>query len=444
MEKVWEIILDELIDDLKKENLDIWFLTIKDENVKLYENKLEIKVPNNLYISKIAEKEEIIKNKIKSITGKDIVITYIVEEEKIQNKESEYISFDREIKKDFDSKLNKEYTFDDMVISQFNQFAALNSKRIADKNSKDKILFIYSNPGLGKTHMLHAIGNEIERVNPAAKVLYITAEDFVNEYIDSIKQNKVDSFRNKYRNLDCLLIDDVQFIVAKERSEEEFFHTFNALTDYGKKIVITSDRPPGDINVNERLISRFKSGLIADIKHPEYEARVAILAKENDKYKYNIPEDVIKFVAENVKDSIRSLKACLSTIHSYSQYAGEYPTIDRAKEWIKDFITLNTNYTPQITVEDIQNIVAHEYGVTVDEIKSKQRSERLAFPRQIAIYIACEITTLSLPEIGKKFNKDHSTIIHARDKIKHLLNSDPFFSEKINNLINRIKNKNVN
>jgi chromosomal replication initiator protein len=307
-------------------------------------------------------------------------------------------------------------------------------------------LFIYSRPGLGKTHILHAIGNELLKKNSNTKVLYITAEYFVNEYIDSIKQGKVDLFRSKYRSLDCLLIDDIQFIVEKGRSEEEFFFTFNTLFEGKKQIVITCDRPPNDINLNERLISRFKSGLVADIKPPAYEERMAVLKKEIEKNGYNIPDEILTFVAQNVKDSIRSLKGCLGLIHHYSVYSGEYPTIDRVKEWIKDYLPPDISGDSQynITIEDIQKVVAEEYGVNVEDLKSKQRTERLAFPRQIAIYMACElIPSMSLPEIGKHFNKDHSTVIHARDKIKHMLNTDPFFAERINIIINKIKNKNV-
>lgn len=447
-ENIWNEIINDIKEELKKDNLDIWFSSIKKAELK--DDVLEIEVPNSFYIDQISKKEDLIKNRLKILNGKDIKIRYAVKQEETKDdilKENE-AKIDNEVVVGgniFKSNINPDYTFDNMIISEFNKFAASHSKQIANENSKDKILFIYSNPGLGKTHMLHAIGNEILKSKPQAKVLYTTAEVFVNEYIDSIKQNRVDNFRTKYRNLDCLLIDDVQFIVAKEKSEEEFFFTFNALSDYGKKIIISSDRPPNDIAVNERLISRFKIGAVADIKSPEYEARMAILKKENETHKYNIPDDVINFIAENVKDSIRSLKGCISTVYHYSYYSNEYPTIDKTKEWIKDFLTINTNAQPtKITIEDIQRIISEEYGITVEELKSKQRSERFAFPRQIAIYISCEISGLSLPEIGKQFNKDHSTVIHARDKIRQILNSDPFFSEKINNLINRIKNKNVN
>ncbi|MEF3280713.1 MAG: chromosomal replication initiator protein DnaA [Elusimicrobiota bacterium] len=439
---IWNKIKEEIAEEIKKDNLDIWFSSIN--NVILNNETLEIEVPNTLYIENISKKENIIKERIKIITGKDINIKYSVNQKNEVEPKDLYPKTKEYIPNPLKSNLNPAYTFEELIVHNFNQLAAGFSKNVVNEMGKLP-LFIYSKPGLGKTHMLQAIGNEILKTRPLSKILYITAEDFVNEYINSINHKNIDVFRNKYRNLDCFLIDDIQFIVAKERSEEEFFFTFNALFEYKKQIVVASDRPPNDIQINERLISRFKSGLVADIKTPDYEARMAILNKENEKQNYKIPQDVIDFIAQNVKDSIRSLKGCLSMVYHYSVYSNEYPTIDRTKEWIKDYLSVNnTNYSNQISIDDIQKIIAEEYGITVEEIKSKQRSERFAIPRQIAMYIACEITNISLPDIGKAFDKDHSTVIYARDKIKQLLNSEPFFAEKINNLINKIKNKNVN
>lgn len=439
---IWNDIIEELSEELKRDDLYLWFSSVKKADIK--DNILEIEVPNNLYIERISKKEETIKTRIKILTGVDVVIKYTISPISDTEQITEIPKKEETVQNAFITKLNPEYTFDDMVISQFNQLAASFSRSVASEIGKINPFFIYSRPGLGKTHMLHSIGNEILKNKPFLKVLYITAEDFVNEYITSIQQSRVDLFRNKYRNLDCLLIDDIQFIVTKERSEEEFFFTFNTLFEYKKQIVVTSDRPPNDIALNERLISRFKIGPVADIRPPELEERMAILRKENEKQRYNIPDDVISFIAQNIKDSIRSLKGSLLNVYHFSVYSNEYPTIDKTKEWIKDHLSVNDlNSKPAIKVDDIQRIIADEYGISVDDIKSKQRSERFAFPRQVAIYITCELTDMSLPDIGKFFNKDHSTIIHARDKIKQYLNNDPFFSEKVNNIINKINNKNV-
>lgn len=446
---IWQEILSELSEEIKKEELDIWFNSVEKAELDLDNNKFTIYIPNSFYIQWISKKEEKMKNKLRVITGKDIDIkyeTYQATPTQILQNTSKIEEQDETVNR-FNTNLSSEYTFDDMVVADFNKFAVTLSKQVTNEIGKNNPLFIYSKPGLGKTHILHAIGNELINKKSGIKVLYATAEYFVNEYIDSIKQNKVDVFRNKYRNLDCLLIDDIQFIVEKGRSEEEFFFTFNTLFEGRKQIVITSDRSPNDINLNERLISRFKSGLVADIKPPVYEERMAILKREVEKNGYNIQEEILTFVAQNVKDSIRSLKGCIMVIHHHSVYSGEYPTLDRVKEWIKDYIPIGSieNEISNISIENIQAAVAEEYGVSIDDLKSKQRTERLAFPRQIAIYLACELLpSMSLPEIGKAFNKDHSTVIHARDKIRQILNTDPFFSEKINVLINKIKKQNVN
>jgi chromosomal replication initiator protein len=446
---IWQEILSELSEEIKKEELDIWFNSVEKAELDLDNNKFTIYIPNSFYIQWISKKEEKIKSKLRAITGKDIDIkyeTYQATHMQILQNTSKFKEQDETVNR-FNTNLSPEYTFDDMVVADFNKFAVTLSKQVTNEIGKNNPLFIYSKPGLGKTHILHAIGNELINKKSSVKVLYATAEYFVNEYIDSIKQNKVDVFRNKYRNLDCLLIDDIQFIVEKGRSEEEFFFTFNTLFEGRKQIVITSDRSPNDINLNERLISRFKSGLVADIKPPAYEERMAILKREVEKNGYNIQEEILTFVAQNVKDSIRSLKGCIMVIHHHSVYSGEYPTLDRVKEWIKDYIPIGSieNEMSNISIENIQAAVAEEYGVSIDDLKSKQRTERLAFPRQIAIYLACELLpSMSLPEIGKAFNKDHSTVIHARDKIRQILNTDPFFSEKINVLINKIKKQNVN
>jgi chromosomal replication initiator protein len=446
---IWQEILSELSEEIKKEELDIWFNSVEKAELDLDNNKFTIYIPNSFYIQWISKKEEKIKSKLRVITGKDIDIkyeTYQATHMQILQNTSKFKEQDETVNR-FNTNLSPEYTFDDMVVADFNKFAVTLSKQVTNEIGKNNPLFIYSKPGLGKTHILHAIGNELINKKSSVKVLYATAEYFVNEYIDSIKQNKVDVFRNKYRNLDCLLIDDIQFIVEKGRSEEEFFFTFNTLFEGRKQIVITSDRSPNDINLNERLISRFKSGLVADIKPPAYEERMAILKREVEKNGYNIQEEILTFVAQNVKDSIRSLKGCIMVIHHHSVYSGEYPTLDRVKEWIKDYIPIGSieNEMSNISIENIQAAVAEEYGVSIDDLKSKQRTERLAFPRQIAIYLACELLpSMSLPEIGKAFNKDHSTVIHARDKIRQILNTDPFFSEKINVLINKIKKQNVN
>ena len=437
--EIWQEILKELSDSLINEGLDIWFYSIK--KAFLDEKTLTIEVPNTFYIEQIQKKEEEIKNIVKSKIGIEPQINYAL------SQEQHYINIARENshqptkQTSFVTNLNQEYTFENMVISKFNKFAATVSQNIANGNIKSPIpiLFIYSKPGLGKTHMLHAIGNEMLRLNPRKKVIYITAEDFINDYINSLKQNTIETFRSKYRGLDCLLIDDIQFIVAKGRSEEEFFFTFNTLFEYKKTIVITSDRSPNDIELNPRLVSRLKSGIVADIQPPEFEERVAILERENEKNNCGIEKDIIDFLARNIKDNIRSLKGSLMKVYNYSIYTNEYPTIDKVKIWVSDYLTNDDSREKKITIDDIQKVVAEEYGITIEDLRSKQRKERLVFPRHIAIYLAHELTDLSWTDIGNAFNKDHSTTIHACEKIKSMVSTDPYFAETINRIINKIK-----
>lgn len=436
----WEEILKDISDELINDGLDIWFYSIK--NAFLKDNILEIEVPNNFYIEQIQKKDSSIKNVIKSKLGVDVEIKYIIQTPKIQTETQNVIQIQKS-SQSFETNLKPEYTFEEMVISNFNKFAATVSQNIARGSGNFSLLFIYSKPGLGKTHMLHAIGNEMIKNDPKKKVLYTTSEDFINDYINSLKQNTVESFRAKYRNLDCLLIDDIQFLVAKGRSEEEFFFTFNTLFEYKKTIVITSDRSPNDIELNPRLVSRLKSGILADIQPPQFEERVAILERENEKNKCGIEKDIIDFLAKNIKDNIRSLKGSLMKVYNYSLYTNEYPTIDKVKVWISDYLSEyeNISKTNRITIQDIQEVVAEEYGITVDELRSKQRKERFVFPRHIAIYLAHELTDLSWTDIGEAFNKDHSTTIHACEKIKTMVANDPYFAETINKLINKIRTK---
>lgn len=433
--ELWKDILKELSEELLNEGLDIWFYSIK--KAFLDGNILDIEIPNNFYIEQIQKKEAEIKNIVKTKTGIEVEIKYTLSPDQTSIPTENTV---HPIKhQSFITNLNPEYTFEDMIISDFNKFAATVSQNIAKGSGNFSLLFIYSKPGLGKTHMLHAIGNEMIKNNPQKKVLYITSEDFINDYINSLKQNTVENFRSKYRSLDCLLIDDIQFLVAKGRSEEEFFFTFNTLFEYKKTVVITSDRSPNDIELNPRLVSRLKSGIVADIQPPEFEERVAILERENEKNRCGIEKDIIDFLAKNIKDNIRSLKGSLMKIYNYSIYTNEYPTIDKVKIWVSDYLSIDESNDKKITIEDIQKVVAEEYGITVEELRSKQRKERLVFPRHIAIYIAHELTDLSWTDIGNAFNKDHSTTIHASEKIKTMVANDPYFAETVNKIINKIK-----
>lgn len=444
LKEIWAKVVQELEPELGKDIIELWIKPIKP---LIMENDIiKLEVPNSIFYKTISEKyEKNILNILKKLTEKDFNIDYAVSLSSYKEKEENYYEVKREEKiqtPKLPPFINPNYTFETIIVGDFNRFAYNIAKNTAlYPGTSHNPFFIYSAPGLGKTHLLHAIANEIFKTKPYFKILYISAEGFVNEFISALQQKNPDAFRNKYRNLDCFLLDDVQFIVKTQKSEEEFFYTFNALFDSKKQIVVTSDRKPNDLDLNERLISRFKSGTIADITKPEYEARVAILNEENERNKFNIPQDVINFIAEKITDNIRSLKGCISTIGHYAMQTNIYPSIDLAQNLIKDYIGPSEEASNKVSIKDIEEVVAETYGVTVEELKSKTKTDRVASARQIAMYLACKLTDMSLPEIGEIFKRDHATVIYARDKIEKMLHSDPFLSEQINSLINKIKGR---
>ena len=447
LKEIWKKVVDGLELEIGKDPVEMWIKPLKP--LVLEEDLLKIEVPNSIFRNNISEKYEkniveILRKELNKTVSLDYLISGIEDRKEPFHYPSPVPPPSQHGAAKVVSYINLYYTFDAIVVGDFNRFSYNIAKNVAQApGTNQNPFFMYSEPGMGKTHFLHAIGNEILKARPGNKILYLSAESFVNEYITAIQEKNQDAFRNKYRNLDCLLLDDIQFIVKKEKSEEEFFHTFNALFDSKKQIVVTSDRKPNDLELNERLISRFKSGVIADIGKPEYESKVAILNEENERNKFNIPQDIINFVAEKVTDNIRSLKGCISTIGHYSSQNNVYPSIDLAQNLIKDYIIPggDSYMRDKVKIETIKEMVSETYGVSAEELASKSRTERVSFARQIAIYLACSLTDKSLPEIGDDFNKDHSTVIYSRDKITQLMNNDPFFSEQVNSVVNKIKSK---
>lgn len=286
---------------------------------------------------------------------------------------------------------------------------------------------------------MHAIGHFVLEQDPTKKILYVTSEQFTNELINSIQTNKNEDFRNKYRKVDLLLIDDIQFIADKDRTQEEFFHTFNELHEQNKQIVLTSDKPPKEIkSLEERLISRFAWGLVVDIGPPDLETRIAILRKKADSEGFEVSQEVMNFIAENVRSNIRELEGALSRVMAYSKLTDSEISVDSAAIVLRDIY--ETKAKKQITAEFIKAEVAKKYGLTTDDLNSRKRTKAIAYPRQIAMYITRELTDLSLPKIGDVFGgRDHSTVIHAYDKITQDLDDDPIFKIEITNLIKEIK-----
>ena len=315
------------------------------------------------------------------------------------------------------AQLNAKYTFDAFVIGNGNQFARAASLAVAERPSRAyNPLFLYGGVGMGKTHLMHAIGQEVKRRQPSSSICYVSAEKFTNEMINSIRNDRMTSFRDRFRTVDVLLIDDIQFISQKERTQEEFFHTFNALHESMKQVVIASDRPPKELTeIEERLRSRFEWGLIADIQPPDLETKVAILLKKAESEQAQLPTDVALFVASNVRTNVRELEGALVRLIAWCQLNRIEITLAAAQQCLKQFIDMQVR---KITIEAIQRAVAEQFGMRVSDLKQKNNSRNVVVPRQIAMYLAKQMTEASLPEIGRQFgNKHHTTVMHSIAKI---------------------------
>jgi chromosomal replication initiator protein len=325
------------------------------------------------------------------------------------------------------SSVTSRYTFDSFVVSSCNQFAHAAALAVAEQpSSAYNPLYVYGGVGLGKTHLMHAVGNQISRQFPGMRRLYISAETFMNELINAIRFEKTIDFKDRYRSVDVLLIDDIQFLAGKERTQEEFFHTFNALYESQKQIVITSDCPPREIpTLEERLRSRFEWGLIADIQPPDLETKVAILRKKAEAENIPLPEDVALFIASRVRSNIRELEGSLIRLIAFSSLSGRTIDIEMARETLKDLID---DRGRSVTVESIQRLVAAHYRIKVTELKSRNNSKHISFPRQVAMYVAKQLTDKSLPALGEQFGgKHHTTVIHAIRKIDAMRQKDREF-----------------
>jgi len=337
------------------------------------------------------------------------------------------------------STFNPRYSFSTFVVGSSNQLAYAASLSIAENPSGSfNPLFIYGGAGLGKTHLIQAIGQKMREKDPKKRVVYMSADSFVTDLITSIRYDKMTAFRERYRTLDALLLDDIQFLAGKERTQEEFFHTFNALYEAQRQIVFTSDAPPKDIpTLEERLRSRFEWGLIADIQPPDLETKVAILRKKAEDRKIDLPQEVAIFIAERVRSNIRELEGHLNRVAAYSSLAGHPVTIDLAKEALRDLLSKENK---PITAAEIMKVVATHYGIKVSDLKSKSNSRPIAYPRQVAMYMCKHLTDLSYPEIGKLFNnKHHSTVMYSVEKIDQLMQDDQQLARTIDMLTKQFR-----
>jgi chromosomal replication initiator protein len=337
------------------------------------------------------------------------------------------------------AQLNARYTFDAFVIGSGNQFAHAACQAVSQRPSKAyNPLFLYGGVGMGKTHLMQAIGHEVKRLQPQAAICYISSEKFTNEMINSLRYDKMTSFRDKFRNVDVLLIDDIQFLAQKERTQEEFFHTFNALHETMKQIVIASDRPPKELpEIEDRLRSRFEWGLIADIQPPDLETKVAILQKKSEQERITLPTDVALFIASNIRSNVRELEGALIRLVAHSSLIGAEITLPYTQQVLKNFIDSQAR---KVTIESIQKAVAEQFGLRLIEIKAKNNSRAIVYPRQIAMYLSKHLTEASLPEIGRQFGgKHHTTVLHSVNKIAQLSEKDEDFHKAINSLIADLK-----
>lgn len=347
-----------------------------------------------------------------------------------------------QVRFDFDgaAQLNPRYTFDAFVIGNGNQFAHAASMAVAESPSKAyNPLFLYGPVGMGKTHLMQAIGHEVKRRNPDASIAYLSSEKFTNELINSLRTDRMISFRDRFRKVDVLLIDDIQFITGKERTQEEFFHTFNALHEQMKQIVIASDRPPKELNdIEDRLRSRFEWGLIADIQPPDLETKIAILQKRADADHLELPPDVANYIAGNIRSNVRELEGAWTRLTAWCSLTGSQITMPTAQQVLKNFIDQQSR---KVTIEAIQKAVAEQFGLRLPEIKQKNNSRQIVFPRQIAMYLAKHLTEASLPEIGRQFGgKHHTTVLHSIDKIEEQRKGDKDLNRMLNKLTETLSN----
>lgn len=438
LDQIWESVLSLIKVELTEVSFNTWLKSI--EPISLKEGKVILGAPND-FTKGILEGRYInlIRNAIKQITKENYEISFIVPGEEI-NVITQSQKEKLEDKSIIKSQLNPKYTFNTFVTGKSNEFAHAASLAVAEAPAQAyNPLFIYGGVGLGKTHLMHAIGHYILSENPDAKVVYVSSEKFTNELINSIREYKNEEFRNKYRNVDVLLIDDIQFIAGKEGTQEEFFHTFNALHENNKQIIISSDRPPKDIpTLEDRLRSRFEWGLTTDIQTPDLETRMAILRKKANLENLEMPDDVMLLIADKIHSNIRELEGALIKVVAYSSLTNKSITTELAEEALKDIIS--NHKSVEITVDLIKDKVSKKFGIRMDEFNSKKRTRAIAYPRQIAMYLTRDLTDLSLPKIGDEFGgRDHTTVIHACEKISNDILSDHMLRKKINDIMEELK-----
>ncbi|MCX7872348.1 MAG: chromosomal replication initiator protein DnaA [Verrucomicrobiae bacterium] len=442
-QEVWTKALKILEQTTSPKVFELWFSHIKPSRIE--KEEFYIEVGNEFHEIWIHENyEPYIVDALKTVTGTEYKIVYeenrnlLPEQigEDLIKVPSKVTKIESEEPLEVDGRFDKSYTFETFIVGGSNQMAHAAAMAIAQSPGISyNPFFLYGGSGLGKTHLLHAIGNYVLGHRKNMRVVYISAEKFTNEYIESIRNIKTANFRKKYRNTDVLLIDDVQFLANKERIQEEFFHTFNALYEAHKQIVLTCDRPVKEIqNLQERLVTRFEWGLVADLQPPDLETRIAILKSKSAQQKVTIPDNIVLFLAENIRSDVRRLEGALYRIKGYQQLAKKQIDFDKVQEILGDILMVEAKKV--ITIEDILKIVAEEFGLRVSDLTGRRRSEDIAFPRQIAMYLAREFTHLSTEVIGQEIGgRDHGTVIYACKVIRNRMDVD----KNVKDLVHRLE-----
>ena len=433
----WQQILNFVESKINRQNFITWFKPTRfqslDEN-----NNLFVKVPNEVFEDWLSKHySDLLQEAIEYSNLGSIKICFHTEGNSQPKKEVSQPVAPYQTTLNFDSVeylLNPKYTFDRFVVASCNQFAHAAALAVAESPSKAyNPLFIYGGVGLGKTHLMQAVGHKIKQEDRRVRLNYVSSEKFTNEVINAIRYDKTLALREKYRGVDVLLIDDIQFISGKEATQEEFFHTFNALYDAQKQIVLSSDTLPKEIpSIEERLQSRFESGLIADIQPPDLETKVAILKKKAESENFEVPDNVAFYIASKIKSNIRELEGSLVRLMAFSSLQGEKVSLGMAQEVLKHILK---SQEKRVSIEQIQRTVAEYFNLKVAELKSKNNAKIIAHPRQLGMYLCRQLTGASLPEIGRSFGgKHHTTVLHSIKKVQELRNSDKDFNTLINML----------
>ena len=431
---VWDKILQQMEHRINPHSFATWFRPTRQERVE--DGRLLVRVPTKLFSKRLKETYgEILKAVLTQIGQPDLAIEFICAESELAAPAQ---ASSQQARLDFDStshQLNPRYTFDSFVVGTSNQFAHAAARAVAEQPSRTyNPLFLYGGVGLGKTHLMQAIGHDLKRRNPALRLTYVSAEKFTNEVIASIRFERMAALRERFRNMDVLMVDDIQFIATRERTQEEFFHTFNALYDQQKQIVISSDCPPKDISsIEERLRSRFEWGLIADIQPPDLETKIAILQKKADSERLHLPDDVAEYIARAIKSNIRELEGALIRLMAYASLIGTEVNLPMAQQVLKNIIETQEK---KVTIEQIQKAVGEAFGLRAQDLKMRSNSKVIAYPRQVAMFLVKQLTSASLPEIGKQFGgKHHTTVLHSINKIEALRQTDKDLNKTINRLL---------